>query len=466
VKTAMLWMALGTVCLLLSAHAAFGQRVRLPSDTSSQGSVVTLAQAPSSTASATPSDASPTPASSAPSTFNSPSPGTSSAAAMAAPSTYGNAGAPGYGSPSTYGSNQPNMGSPGSAAAPAYSAPTLAPSASLGGTITPAPVPWDPYAAGGSGGACPPAVGPMGAAPGACVPCLPVQACAEFPWHVFGEFLYLEPRNTDVPYAIPVNAGGVQNGSTGIANPDYTPAFRIGFTRDLYDNTSSLGASWTRFYSSDNDSINVAGTNNVNSLVLAAPPAGLYKSASASYNIDYDLVDLDYRGVFISSNRYVVNFLLGARYARLEQDFGGTFTGVAPLKDNVNTGISFTGGGVRVGLEGERYAARSGLMVYGRTAASFMAGKFDANYTETGTSGTANSEIVSDRVVPILELELGVGWVSPSGHFRISGGYLFNAWYNVMRTTDLVSAVQAGSYSSNLNTITFDGLVLHAEARY
>ena len=103
----------------------------------------------------------------------------------------------------------------------------------------------------------------------------------------------------------------MQIGSTGIANPDYTPAFRIGFTRDLYDNTSSLGASWTRFYSSDNDSINVAGTNNVNSLVLAAPPAGLYKSASASYNIDYDLVDLDYRGVFISSNRYVVNFLLG-----------------------------------------------------------------------------------------------------------------------------------------------------------
>ena len=118
---------------------------------------------------------------------------------------------------------------------------------------------------------------------------------------------------------------------------------------------------------------------------------------------------------------------------RLEQDFGGTFTN--PGTENVNTNITFTGGGIRAGLEGERYAARSGLMVYGRTAASFMAGKFDAHYSETSTLVGAtpiNSELVSDRVVPILELELGVGWVSPTGHFRISGGYLFNAWYNVM----------------------------------
>ena len=191
---------------------------------------------------------------------------------------------------------------------------------------------------------------------------------------------------------------------------------------------------------------------------IPAIPVLPYGTASASYNIDYDLVDLDYRGLFISSNRYAVNFLIGARYARLQQDFGGTFTD-GGITNNINTDITFTGGGIRVGLEGERFAARSGLMVYGRTDASFVAGKFNVS------EGPAT--LVSDRVVPILELELGVGWVSPSGHFRISGGYLFNAWYNVMRTSDLVSAASPGSFiNSSGQSITFDGLVIHAETRF
>jgi hypothetical protein len=390
---------------------------------------------------------------------------------MAAPSTYGNIGTPGYASPGgvgsnpgNYGTSQPSIGGPGSygGAAPAYSPPTLTPSATLGGTITPAPAPWDPYAAGnGVPGQCPPAIG---GAPVPCVPCVPVQVCTEFPWHVFGEFLYLEPRNTDVLYAIPVNAGLIQNGPTGVDNPGYTPGFRIGFTRDLYDASSSLGASWTRLDSSGNDSLSAAPPNGIHSLILAVP-SPFYQTASGSYSIDYDLVDLDYRGLFLSSNRYTVNFLLGARYARLTQDFGGSFAGLTST-DTVNTDITFNGGGIRVGLEGERYAARSGLMVYGRTAASFVAGKFDAHYNELGTQGAFNAELVSDRVVPILELELGVGWVSPSKHFRISGGYLFNAWYNVMRTSDLIGTVQAGGFNSSLNTITFDGLVLHGEVLF
>jgi len=455
---------------LLTARAASGQRVRLSSD-ASQGSIVTVAQLPPSTAGSPPSDAPAGAATTAPPTFST-APGASSAAGMAAAPAYGGGAAPGYGS------NQPNSaysGASGGTAPPYNNPPALAPSASLGGTITPVPGSWDPYAAGGAGGQCAPAVGPGVVAPGACVPCMPLQACPDFPWHVFGEFLYLEPRNTDVAYAIPVNGVPVQIGPTGIANPGYTPAFRIGFTRDLYDNTSSLGASWTRFFSSDNDTLVAGGgTTSVPSLVLATPLnlAGAFPkftSASASYNINYDLVDLDYRCVFLSSNRYLVNFLLGARYARMDQGFGGTFTGGGTPGDTVTSNINFNGAGVRVGLEGERYAARSGLMVYGRSAASFLAGKFDANYTETSITpaGTvASSELVSDRVVPILELELGVGWVSPSGHFRISGGYLFNVWYNVMRTSDLVSAVQSSAYTSSLNTITFDGLVFHAEARY
>jgi hypothetical protein len=299
-----------------------------------------------------------------------------------------------------------------------------------------------------------------------------VQACPEFPWHVFGEFLYLEPRNTDVAFAIPVVAG-IPSGPTGVVNPGYTPAFRIGFTRDLYDATSNMGVSWTRFTSSTNDAITAPAGGSIVSLVLPnAPVFPAYPSVSASYNINYDLVDLDYRGLFISSNRYTVNFLLGARYAQLTQDFGATFGTSLPAHDVLNTDIDFSGCGIRVGLEGERYAARSGLMVYGRTAASFLAGRFNAYYTDTGAQGPINGGLVADRVVPILELELGVGWVSPSKHFRIYAGYLFNAWYNVMDTSDFINAAAGAAKAGTFNaatpsdTITFDGLVIHGEVLF
>ena len=153
-KTAMLWMALGTVCLLLSVHAAFGQRVRLPSDTSSQGSVVTLAQRRAVQHPPLP----PTPPRRRPARPRPPStalprarlplrqwPRPRPTVMRARPATE---------APARMARTSPNGEYPGtgSAARPTDDPPTLAPSASLA-ERSPRPGSWDPYAAGGSGGA-------------------------------------------------------------------------------------------------------------------------------------------------------------------------------------------------------------------------------------------------------------------------------------------------------------------------
>ena len=296
----------------------------------------------------------------------------------------------------------------------------------------------------------------------------------------FGDFLYLRPRNAEVAYAVPFNGPATPSGDVPIqvgriatVDPDYTPAFRVGFDRALSD-CSSLGATYTQLDSSTSDSISVDAPIVIRSMVIhpSTPNAAAdWLSAQADYDIRYKLVDLDYRRVFACGDLYSVNYLIGARYGHLEQDFRSTFTETGT--EAINTDITFDGGGIRVGLEGERHAQCSGFLVYGKSTASFVAGEFSARYFQ---GSSFDPEIVdaswkAGRIVSMLELELGVGWASRSGCFRISGGYMVSAWYNAVTTSDFIGAVQQNDFTglgvSELGgKLTFDGLVARAELRY
>jgi hypothetical protein len=294
---------------------------------------------------------------------------------------------------------------------------------------------------------------------------VPIRPNCEYPWHAWAEFLYLRPRDTDVTYGLPINTStGLPNGSTQTIDPDYTAAFRLGLSRALFDPGSSVGVEYTHFQSSADQSLSVLPPSGIQAQVLPGTPTFLADSAHDAVN--FYLVDFEYRGLLVAGDRYRVDYLVGSRYANLTQIFDAQFSAAA-ARENLATEIDFNGLGLRVGLEAERYAARTGLMVYGRAAASFMAGQFRGYYNESNSVGTQlATDWTADRVVPILEIELGTGWVSPTGHFRLSGGYLFNAWYNVLRSSDFIQGVQANSFSASGSTITFDGLVLRAEARF
>jgi hypothetical protein len=301
------------------------------------------------------------------------------------------------------------------------------------------------------------------------------DCCCIPDWTFFGDFLYMRPRSAEVVYAVPYDgpaipppAVPVQIGPAGIVDPDYGPAFRTGFTRALGD-CASVGVAYTYFDSSTSSEVSIAAPDIIRS--MASHPSTWTASsdgldASATYGVDFDLVDLDFRSVFSCSQRHTLNYLVGARYGGLVQGFRSQYAvnGV----ETVMTDIRFDGGGIRVGVEGERYARNSGLMLYGRGVASFLAGDFRARYAQGQAfdASVVDTSWRAGRIVPILDLEVGIGWTSCNGRRRLTAGYLVSAWYNTVKTNEWIQAVQANSFVGLGDTLTFDGLAVRAELRY
>ncbi len=299
-----------------------------------------------------------------------------------------------------------------------------------------------------------------------------LDPCCEPVWTFYGEYLALRARDAEVVYGVPFNGGGgvpIQVGRLGIVDPQYEPAFRVGFGRLLADRCASLSADYTHFESSVPNAISTDAPFVIRSMV--AHPSTLQASsdgldANATLDIAFDRVNIDYRRTIRAGELYSLNYLVGAGYANLDQRFRSQFA-VNGL-ETVRTDIEFDGGGIRLGLEGERHACNSGWMAYGRSAASFMAGEFNATYAQ----GQAYDASVVDtgweagRVVSILDLELGVGWTNCSGCFRVTAGYLISAWFNTVKTDELIQSVQSNSFVGLGDTLTFDGFTVRAEMRY
>jgi hypothetical protein len=195
--------------------------------------------------------------------------------------------------------------------------------------------------------------------------------------------------------------------------------------------------------------------------------------STANYSIDFQLIDLAYRHIWKTSDIYAINWLAGFRYGNMEQDFltqqdVGVPTGLVTNDVDVN----FDGFGMMFGIDGERRSCHSGLRIYGKALASFLAGDWRADYVQTnqfafgGGGGIVANDYEDYRVTPVLELELGFGWQSKCGRFRANAGYLTSAWYDAISTREYVDAVRNNNYVSIDETITFNGLTAGVEARF
>jgi hypothetical protein len=291
-------------------------------------------------------------------------------------------------------------------------------------------------------------------------------------YFAYGEFLYLRPGNAEVAYAVPVNAaaagGGsvVQTGPVHVADPDYAPAFRVGFGGVISPRTS-LAVSYTSFDHNTFDSVIAPGpAQTIHSLITSPNTltgSGNGVAADAILQTEFKLVDVDVRSLLIYNPQWQVNYLIGARYGNLEQHLMSGIAGPAGF-EQVLAESEFDGGGVRTGLEGLRFHPTSQFFWYGRGYASFLAGTFRARY-EYDSPNNATPTITSlnvGRVVTMLDFETGLGWQNFTGNVRFSVGYMFSAWYNTVRLNDFISSVQTNSFaipSSDLRgLVTFDGL--------
>ena len=324
--------------------------------------------------------------------------------------------------------------------------------------------------------------GSIGCTDGGCIGCNQGGTCAGScgAWAhystVYGEFLYLRARNSDIAYGVPVDGpitsppsnNPIQVGPVGIVDPDHEGGYATGIRLALSP-LSSLDIKYSSIDFLAENSIATEVPNVIRSLV--SHPSSLsvatdFLSASASLEIEYDTLDLTFRHLFVGGDVYAVNYFLGARYGRLDQMFESTF--VDNEIEDVRSDVDFEGVGLRIGLEAERHSCRTRIRYYARGAANLLAGRFRANYVQ----GTNFDPVVVDtdweagRVVPTLDLEVGVGWNSRYDRVRISAGYRYDSWFNMVTNEDFIWAVQQNNFLGLEDTMSFDGLVGRVELRF
>lgn len=327
----------------------------------------------------------------------------------------------------------------------------------------------DGCAAGGCGDSC--RGGCAGAGGGCCSSCKP--AFWEHRSGVFGDYLYAQSTGADVAYAQPRDGiallGSVPVGAVGVVSPDYESAFRAGGTVRL-SRCSSLTATYSQFESHATDAIATTTPNAIHSFLVYPGTVTAFSgslNAQASYDVDFRLADADYRRVWWATRCTVVNYLFGARFGQLNQDFIASQI-ISPGTTSVLTDVEFEGGGARFGLDGEHRWGQSGFFWYGRGVTSILTGRLRASYLQTNTFSPiqAATSWQDDRVVPVLEYELGLGWQTAGGGFRVRTGYFVSAWYNMVTTAEYIQAVQTSNYADVNDTMTFDGLATRAEIRW
>jgi hypothetical protein len=297
---------------------------------------------------------------------------------------------------------------------------------------------------------------------------------------VWGEFLYLQATGVDMVHAQQQDglggAGTVPFGKIAAADPNYEPGVRVGGNIGLSD-CSSLAMSYAFYESSSASSIDaptIAGGGGAVGSLVHHPGAAVLASAGpvdSSYDIEFQLADLEYRRLLYGDNGGWLNYSVGGRFGHLEQDFQqrGIFGGGAGGQINTDTSIDFDGAGMMFGLDGEHRIGRRRLSVYGNVGVSPMVGQFSSDYSMNNVTGgiaLAQANWKDDRFVTLLDMELGVAWTSYSGRVRVSTGYTAAFWFNAITTGEFVDAVQASNYTNVDDTIAFDGAVSRIELRF
>lgn len=291
---------------------------------------------------------------------------------------------------------------------------------------------------------------------------------------VFGDYLYMRLRNGDVPYALPVDGLGPQalpTGDVATVNPIYDSGFRAGVwfaPMELF----AVRATFLSWDSSATSTVDVADGSILRALTThPSTDNTALDSLSATAELRNDLRIIDVDGVvrLVDCGPWTVNGVAGARYARLRQFFQANYLILGDTQ--VNTSSEFEGIGPRFGLETEVWI-KGGLGFYGKGSLSLLLGDFNTTYTQANVfqEQLVSTGFKQSRLVPNVELELGVTWTSCNDRLRLSAGYMISSWSNVVSTNDLIDAVQNGTFHQNKgnlrDTLVFDSLVGHIEVRF
>jgi hypothetical protein len=150
---------------------------------------------------------------------------------------------------------------------------------------------------------------------------------------------------------------------------------------------------------------------------------------------------------------------LGFAYGELLQDLKARFD---EDRVAVHTGAwgygTHLGGGLEYGFGCFRG--------FGHADLTLLASNVEADYEQRNAfvaGRVAHFDQDLDRIIPVLDLELGVA-ADVCRNTVIKVGYLYSIWFNVVTTPEFIDAVQGMNTDGSVSdTLTFDGLFVRFE---
>jgi hypothetical protein len=190
-------------------------------------------------------------------------------------------------------------------------------------------------------------------------------------------------------------------------------------------------------------------------------------AAEADYEIDFQFADIGLTHDLWRDCDSRVTSVAGFRYANLDQELAVLYSAPA-LVTTVLSDVEFDGIGPRLGIDTERHLRRR-LSVYGNAFVNFIGGSIDGRYRQLSRNDPlplAIAGVEDDRVVTILEAEVGLAYRPRCGWWRANIGYYGARWLNVMTTSDFIEAVQEDDFNDVSDTLTFDGLTARLQFEF
>jgi hypothetical protein len=282
---------------------------------------------------------------------------------------------------------------------------------------------------------------------------------------IFADWMYLQPRGVNAVFAgralncfdAPLDTHQIDFGGND--------SYRVGFAKTEHDGCSEIGVSFWKFETDENDHApRTTGTDVILPLVLLPSqitcPGSTTTLARASAGIDFDRANIDYKQ-YCTWNCTEFDWLVGFGYGKLEQDFIARFD-----ESSAHADSDLHGYGLRLGGG----ASRSHGWISGYLHADFtlLAANQEARFR---TFDVFNGKVADfkqdlDRLVPVLDLEAGLGF-NVTCCMTIKVGYIYSIWWNVVTNQSFIEDVQHGHLSGGADdTLTFDGVFARIEFNF
>jgi hypothetical protein len=313
-------------------------------------------------------------------------------------------------------------------------------------------------------------------------PDLPVQAAPvhseplpitaeedEHPGAFFGEvgYLLMKPRRRALDFAIiDPNNSGTSVGSIESLGWDWESGIRIGGGYRLPGPGWEVGLYYNYLHAHGQESI-TSPPGGVLYATLTRP--GMIQevnSADGNTGLNYHVLDAEFGRSFCISDSFSLRIFAGGRFAWIDQNLDVLYDGGDAKMAQVSSPIDFEGAGVRLGAEG-RCNVSWGFNLYARGSGSLLVGDFRTQLLETNNAGATTDVNVSEhfeKLVPVLELGLGVGW--QYRNFQVSLGYELTNWFGLVDSPDFPDDVHPGKIARRVSDLSLDGLLFRASLSF